>query len=528
MTIAFAIGLLGTIPRTLAAPLTVATHTVTAQLKTHTLTIQETLLFERPVSGLEFKMKVPSTVINKPVVHADTKPLATIITHSTGLGTAILSTEDTAFFTRVVVSYQLPPRFEHFNKQTTWRWTPLTPQSWLIKQSNISATLPFTIEPDRVTLRAFSTTSTLLPTNQPSLKNNQVVHAVYTDIDPHTTLTLVSGWSDHVWAVSWQDNFRLLISNLARNGIWQIVTVALAIITLCGGSLIARIITDRVPKRPVPTTLNLPSNLAPLMVRTLWQKRIDPQGLTATLVDLAQRGYVAFVVMPSGFQISRRRPFDSNVKEWEIQLLEQVFMTEVFKVGKQTLLHRIRAHFITPQMKFVYYDVNKILFESGYFTDHPQMTIIRVKLIGLFLYTVTCITLIVQIIRNAPAQASVPLIPLLLAIMLFLRLTRHAAERSPAGRATTADWLAFGRLLRSKKLIETNQTELFYTYLPYAIALNCVKEWSNRFRGLALPYPKWLDYGSVQHETSELTTQVLNSVQQLTKMLQTLRGPTAE
>lgn len=509
-----------------AASTAVAEYSVSTTLRLGQIAVTEVITFESPLEVSDLRWNLPINIVNRPNVTANGQYLATQFTPANQSNFPFITSSAPGTITHLNLTYRVPPIIEQNNSTTSWRWTPSHNQPWLIKKFSARATLPFTAQDESLTFRVFST-ATSKNVTQPSLDANQMISLNGTNLAPGTGVTILSEWPNHMWATSSADKALLILTPLLADALWPLVIVALALVMAFGGIIATRIVTDRVPRQPLPKALTPPDALSPLIVRSLWKKNIDATGLMATLVDLAQRGYIDFVVIPSGFQIARRRNPDDELTDWEKQLLEQVFMSEIFKVGKESLLQKIKARFITPQMKFVYYRVNKLLLEGGYFSDHPLMTIIRFKLLGLITYLIICIVLVIQVVYNAPAQQIVPLIPLLICAIILLQLARFAPERNDAGREVLARWLSFRRLMMKKEPLHAQDIDLFAKLLPYAIALGVEKQWYRRFRGTSLPYPAWLDYGAGQHETHELTQAALVNLRHVTKMLQSLRGPTA-
>jgi len=265
-------------------------------------------------------------------------------------------------------------------------------------------------------------------------------------------------------------------------------------------------VTKRNYKAPVAVRFDPPVGMRPGQIGTLIDEKADPRDVTATLVDLAVRGYlriddagektVGLFSKEHDYTLVKLREGDSALFPYETSLFDALFAG-----GTQVKLSDLKTTFSTSMAR-----VQKELYANvtllGWFRRNPQsaraawagsgIAVLLVGLLGTFF------------LAQATRLALLP-VPLILLGVMILATTGNAPARTAKGTAALQDARGFELYLTKA---EANQLrfeegeDLFSKYLPYAIAFGVADKWAKKFEELArqgqkLAEPTWYGGGFV-------------------------------
>ncbi len=261
-------------------------------------------------------------------------------------------------------------------------------------------------------------------------------------------------------------------------------------------------------KAPVAVQFEPPPGMRPGQIGTLTDEKADPRDVTATLVDLAVRGYLriddlgeqktGLFSKERDYQLVQLRPSDAALFPYEAMLLDALFTgrTEVAMSDLKTTF----ATSMQSVQKQLYRNVTSL----GWFRGNPQSARGAWATAGLGLLLAGVLGTIW--LAQGTRLALLPL-PLILLGAITLATTRNAPARTAKGTAALQQARGF-ELYISKA--EANQLrfeegeDLFSKYLPYAIAFGVADKWAKKFEELArqgktLAEPTW--YGGYAYGT---------------------------
>ena len=265
-------------------------------------------------------------------------------------------------------------------------------------------------------------------------------------------------------------------------------------------------VTKRDYKTPVAVRFDPPVGMRPGQIGTLIDEKADPRDVTATLVDLAVRGYLriddagekreGLFSKERDYTLVKLRDGDSALFPYEMSLLDALFAT-----GTQVNLSDLKTTFSTSMAR-----VQKELYANvtllGWFRRNPQTA--RAAWAGAGIAVLVFGLLGTFFLAQATRLALLP-VPLILLGVMILATTGNAPARTAKGTAALQDARGF-ELYVSKA--EANQLrfeegeDLFSKYLPYAIAFGVADKWAKKFEELArqgkqLAEPTWYGGGFV-------------------------------
>jgi uncharacterized membrane protein len=229
------------------------------------------------------------------------------------------------------------------------------------------------------------------------------------------------------------------------------------------------------------------SSLTPGETGTLVDERADMQDVTATIIHLAQRGYMKIIESQKGaFSLKK----NSHIEKGN-QLLpfEQTLYDGLFVSGDTINLKTAKLATLVETVKNNLYDA---VVTEGFFEKNPQT--IRVKygvLAGLAFFTGN--------------------FQLLVSSLLF---GLQMPKKTLYGAETAAVALSLKKFLTSQERqlsFQAKNQMMFEKLLPFAVAFSVEKIWAKRFADISMKQPDWYQGHSTARFNSIL---LVNSIQQ--------------
>ncbi len=259
--------------------------------------------------------------------------------------------------------------------------------------------------------------------------------------------------------------------------------------------------------RPIAAQYEPPDKLTPGEVGTLIDNSVDMRDITASIVDLAVRGYLLIEEKKVDhllglthtteyvFHLKKARAEWAALKPHEQQLLDGIF--SIGNAGDVVALSELHNRFYTsiPPIK------NSIfgsLVGSGYYSRRPDSVRSNYILLGI-------ITGIILIWGGTAVAAKMGMAPLpfviagilsgaiILVFAWFMPARTQSGARALEGILGFEDFLAHVEADRFNRMIKT--PEMFEKFLPFAMALGVEKNWSNAFQNIYTQPPQWYQGG---------------------------------
>jgi hypothetical protein len=250
-----------------------------------------------------------------------------------------------------------------------------------------------------------------------------------------------------------------------------------------------RIGRDEASGLPAGVEWKPPEGLSPAEVGTLVDRRLDPEGVTALVADLAVRGFLsietetmeAFSALSSRDYIFRRA--DRLPAGEALAPHEDYVYGRVFSTGRVVHLADLRAHF-HDDLPAIRAMVSEEMVRKGLFRADP-----RPLRQGAMAAAVVLVGGAVAVMLACPLA----LWPVWAGLFTGAAIAGLAGNirpgRTAAGSAALRRALAFQRFLRlaERRRIEAlaaEDTAAFGRLLPYAMALGVANYWTNAFQVL--------------------------------------------
>ncbi|HET9322100.1 MAG TPA: DUF2207 domain-containing protein [Bryobacteraceae bacterium] len=255
--------------------------------------------------------------------------------------------------------------------------------------------------------------------------------------------------------------------------------------------------------RPIAAQYEPPNQLTPGEVGTLVDNSADMRDITASIVDMAVRGYMMIEEHQRdrmlglvhdkdyNFIVQKDRSEWAKLKPHEQTLLAGLFTTGA--VGETVSMSSLENHFYTnlPGIKS---DIFSSLVADGYYTRRPDSVRSGYIAAG-FIFG---LLLVFGGVKVAESNGMAPLTFIIAGVLSgvtifgfgwFMPAHTEQGARALEGVLGFEDFLVHVESDRFNRMVKT--PEMFEKFLPFAMALGVEKNWSRAFQGIMTQPPQW-------------------------------------
>lgn len=255
--------------------------------------------------------------------------------------------------------------------------------------------------------------------------------------------------------------------------------------------------------RPIAAQYEPPDKLTPGEAGTLVDSSVNMRDITASIVDLAVRGYIVIEEHQKdqflgllhrkdyNFIVKKDRAEWANLKDHEQELLGGIFVSG--KPGESVAMSSLENHFYVnlPSIKNSLMDS---LVEHGYFLRRPDSVRSGYIAVGFILGLLIGFggISIGQRMGMAPLTfilAGVLTGGIICAFGWFMPAHTEQGTRALENLLGFEDFLVHVDAERFNRMVKT--PEMFEKFLPFAMALGVEKNWSKAFQDIVKQPPDW-------------------------------------
>ena len=247
-------------------------------------------------------------------------------------------------------------------------------------------------------------------------------------------------------------------------------------------------------ERPLtPVEFVPPDDLRPGQVGTLVDETANTLDVTATIVDLAVRGYLRIDEIPKEGWFGKK---DWNLVELKeatgLRQYESTLLGAIFKGRNEVKLSALKNTFATDLKK-----VEDLLYDDavaqGWFARRPDRTRTLWTVLGVLALAGSGL---VAAVVAATTHAGLVGIPLVVGSVVLLRGAKDMPRRTAKGTGTLRRVQGFRRFIEESEKDRAQFAErknLFSEYLPYAIVFGATEKWAKAFADIdgRLPETGW-------------------------------------
>lgn len=228
-----------------------------------------------------------------------------------------------------------------------------------------------------------------------------------------------------------------------------------------------------------------PDKVRPGQVGTLIDEQANLLDVTATIVDLAVRGFITIKELAEDGAKSDYELIRLDKSEAELLPYEQQLLAALFASGPDVKLSDLKYEF-TSELSDIKNALYDDVVQNGWYRVRPDRTRLWWRLIGIATVVVGAfLTFVVA------ATTSFGLIPLAIVVtgIVLLALGGTMPARTGKGSAMLSRIRGFRRLFdegeEDTRSRFAEQQGIFSQYLPYAIVFGCTDKWAKAFEGLS-------------------------------------------
>ena len=228
--------------------------------------------------------------------------------------------------------------------------------------------------------------------------------------------------------------------------------------------------------------------LRPAEIGTLLDERADTLDVTATLVDLAVRGYLRVTEIEKTWLFGSKDYRLDKLKEPDYQLLpyEASLLGNLFDAGESVEMSGLKNTFYKDLAKVKEMLYTQVVGEDRFFPSDPEKVRTYHRVAGIAIIVAGAAA---AYFLGSGIGAAIIGVPIILVGLLVLITAGLMPHRTPAGREMYRRVLGFREYMQ---VAETDRqrffedANIFQEYLPYAIVFGCVDKWAKAFEDMGI------------------------------------------
>lgn len=241
-------------------------------------------------------------------------------------------------------------------------------------------------------------------------------------------------------------------------------------------------------KAPVVVQFSPPQGVRPGLMGTVIDESADTVDVSATVVDLAARGYLTMR------EVEQRKTFSAG--DWELTATqsseteplleyEQTVLSGLFSQGSPVQLSQLKNKFASSLARAK----DQMYLETvhrGWFRQSPAAVRARWQMLGALLIG-AAVASFFFLANLALAAIGLP-IGMIIAGLIIMFLGRRMASRTALGSAITSQSMGFRLYLETAEASQIKfeeASQIFSKYLPYAVVFGIADRWAGVFGQVA-------------------------------------------
>ena len=305
---------------------------------------------------------------------------------------------------------------------------------------------------------------------------------------PHGQLTIVASLAKGVVAeprpIIARDGDNLL-AYFEPQPLW----LALAVFALAGGLafLYWRWYTvgrDARERETIVPEYEPPDKIRPAQLGVILDESADTKDVTATIVDLAVRGYLTIAEEPQPW-IFAKKDWTLHATGKTLQLLpyEEIVYGGLFKDGADVKVSELRTHFISS-LRSAEGELYRDSADRKWFATRPDR--VRQGYAGVSVLAIIAGVGITWLLGKTLGAGLVGVAVVLVGIVA-LAVARIMPAKTAAGAELLRRSLGFRQYMEvaeKERQRFAERENIFSEYLPYAIVFGCVEKWARAFKDI--------------------------------------------
>jgi uncharacterized membrane protein YgcG len=234
---------------------------------------------------------------------------------------------------------------------------------------------------------------------------------------------------------------------------------------------------------PVVVEFEPPLALKPAQLGVILDESADTKDVTATIVDLAVRGFMTITDVPGMFGRHDWLLTQKTANTAELLPYETTLLNGLFAGRQEVKISELKGKFQTS-LRSAESQIYSDAMERKFFRVRPDLA--RMGVIGvaiLFALAGAAITYVLGVGFGGGLIG----VAVILDALVLLAVHRAMASRTAAGREAMQKTLGFRLYMTTAEKYRqqfAEKAEIFTQLLPYAIVFGCVSKWAHAFEGI--------------------------------------------
>lgn len=234
---------------------------------------------------------------------------------------------------------------------------------------------------------------------------------------------------------------------------------------------------------PVVVEFEPPQSLRPAQLGVILDESADPKDVTATIVDLAVRGFLTITDIPEllgrhDWLLTQKQMSTAGLLPYEATLL-----SGLFEGRTEVKISELKGKF-QQSLRSTEGQIYSDAMDHRFFVARPDL--VRGTTIALAIVIAVGGGILTYLLGVTLGLGLIGVAVILVAIVL-LAFHRAMASRTAAGREVMQKTLGFRLYMTTAEKYRqqfAEKAEIFTQLLPYAIVFGCVTRWAKAFEGL--------------------------------------------
>jgi len=247
-----------------------------------------------------------------------------------------------------------------------------------------------------------------------------------------------------------------------------------------------------------------PQGIKPYLLGSLKDEKVDMVDITATMIDLARRGYLKIREFETGkilgfggekdYELIKQKEF-GDLERNEKRIIEAIFDYKERVVVSSDLKYKFYT-----KVPGINSSIDEEMVEKGYFKKSPAS--VRNAYIGigsgLLILTITVLPILGAFLLVVPPVFILLIDAFFISIVLLIAAP-HMPAKTLEGAKMLNQILGFRMYLNTAERFRVQDLtpETFEKFLPYAMVFNIEKQWAERFKDIYKVNPNWYESGSL-------------------------------
>jgi uncharacterized membrane protein YgcG len=229
-----------------------------------------------------------------------------------------------------------------------------------------------------------------------------------------------------------------------------------------------------------------PEHMRPAQLGLILDERADTKDVTATIVDLAVRGYLTIKEVPAAgifgkkdFVLTWRGAADMNA----LAPYERTILNGLFEGLPERKLSDLKGKF-KPTLDNAENQIYQDATQRKLFTSNPKNARLLWMVLGM---AVTAVGVLFGFFLGPLAGLGIPALALTAVGVILMVFGYSMPQRSAAGRDVLHRTLGFRLYMTTAERYRqqfAEKAQIFTQLLPYAIVFGCVTQWARAFQGI--------------------------------------------